>query len=230
MRLRTARLYPIAEFDRLMRKADEDFVSGREYIEQKYGSLENAFDAGYEEAYQYAGYDKTKFTLLLPDGRTFTERQDIGDGDGGLLDFLSQYPAYNDIMPMLREAAGSMPESENVFHRNTQDMPAPETADVFQSNTPTYQVGDTVYLDDRPFEITDIGILMYELRDPSQPYPVSRSENRDKLHTAACAGRTQFGTRSVPIEHAGNCSDGWRTAGIHYDRRQVDRVSLGAGG
>lgn len=129
------KVYPLAEFDRLMRKADEDFVSGRESIEQKYGSLENAFDAGYEEAYQYAGYNKTKFTLLLPDGRTFTERQDIGDGDGGLLDFLSQYPAYNDIMPMLREAAGSTPEPENVFQSNTQDTPTSETADVFQSNT-----------------------------------------------------------------------------------------------
>ena len=175
------KLYPIAEFDRLMRKADEDFVSGRESIEQKYGSLENAFDAGYEEAYQYAGYNKTKFTLLLPDGRTFTERQDIGDGDGGLLDFLSQYPAYNDIMPMLREAAGSTPEPENVFQSNTQDMPTPETADVFQSNTPAYQVGDTVYLDNKPFEITDIRDFHVELRDPSLLYPVSRLENRDNF-------------------------------------------------
>ena len=159
------KLYPIAEFDRLMRKADEDFVSGRETIEQKYGSLENAFDAGYEEAYQYAGYNKTKFTLLLPDGRTFTERQDIGDGDGGLLDFLSQYPAYNDIMPMLREAAGSMPEPENVFHWNTQD----------------YHAGDTVYLDGRPFEITEIGKLNIQLRDPAQPYPIFRSESQESL-------------------------------------------------
>jgi len=159
------KVYPLAEFDRLMRKADEDFVSGRENIEQKYGSLENAFDAGYEEAYQYAGYSKTKFTLLLPDGRTFTERQDIGDGDGGLLDFLSQYPAYNDIMPMLREAAGSMPEPENVFHWNTQD----------------YHAGDTVYLDGRPFEITEIGKLNIQLRDPAQPYPIFRSENRESL-------------------------------------------------
>lgn len=175
------KVYPLAEFDRLMRKADEDFVSGRETIEQKYGSLENAFDAGYEEAYQYAGYNKTKFTLLLPDGRTFTERQDIGDGDGGLLDFLNQYPAYNDIMPMLREAAGSTPESENVFQSNTQDTPAPETADVFQSNTPAYQVGDTVYLDNKPFEITDIRDFHVELRDPSLLYPVSRLENRDNF-------------------------------------------------
>lgn len=159
------KLYPIAEFDRLMRKADEDFVSGRESIEKKYGSLENAFDAGYEEAYQYAGYNKTKFTLLLPDGRTFTERQDIGDGDGGLLDFLSQYPAYNDIMPMLREAAGSTPESENVFHWNTQD----------------YHAGDTVYLDGKPFEITEIGKLNIQLRDPAQPYPIFRSESQESL-------------------------------------------------
>ena len=159
------KVYPLAEFDRLMRKADEDFVSGRENIEQKYGSLENAFNAGYEEAYQYAGYNKTKFTLLLPDGRIFTERQDIGDGDGGLLDFLSQYPAYNDIMPMLREAAGSMPEPENVFHWNTQD----------------YHAGDTVYLDGRPFEITEIGKLNIQLRDPAQPYPIFRSESRESL-------------------------------------------------
>lgn len=159
------KVYPLAEFDRLMRKADEDFVSGRETIEQKYGSLENAFDAGYEEAYQYAGYNKTKFTLLLPDGRTFTERQDIGDGDGGLLDFLSQYPAYNDIMPMLREAAGSMPEPENVFHWNTQD----------------YHAGDTVYLDGKPFEITEIGKLNIQLRDPAQPYPIFRSESQESL-------------------------------------------------
>ena len=175
------KVYPLAEFDRLMRKADEDFVSGRENIEQKYGSLENAFDAGYEEAYQYAGYNKTKFTLLLPDGRTFTERQDIGDGDGGLLDFLSQYPTYNDIMPMLREAVGSMPEPENVFQSNTQDTPTSETADVFQSNTPAYQVGDTVYLDSRPFEITEIGKLNIQLRDPAQPYPIFRSESRESL-------------------------------------------------
>ena len=175
------KVYPLAEFDRLMKKADEDFVSGRENIEQKYGSLENAFDAGYEEAYQYAGYNKTKFTLLLPDGRTFTERQDIGDGDGGLLDFLSQYPAYNDIMPMLREAAGSMPEPENVFQSNTQDTPTSETADVFHWNTQDYHAGDTVYLDSRPFEITEIGKLNIQLRDPAQPYPIFRSESRESL-------------------------------------------------
>ena len=217
------KLYPIAEFDRLMRKADEDFVSGRESIEKKYGSLENAFDAGYEEAYQYAGYNKTKFTLLLPDGRTFTERQDIGDGDGGLLDFLSQYPAYNDIMPMLREAAGSTPESENVFQSNTQDMPAPENDDVFQSNTPAYQVGDTVYLDGRPFEITEIGKLNIQLRDPAQPYPIFRSESRESLARLM----TQDERNAAPDVFQSNTqTDGAQPASIMIDGKWTEFPSV----
>ncbi|WP_418914231.1 YodL domain-containing protein [Agathobaculum sp.] len=216
------KLYPIAEFDRLMRKADEDFVSGRESIEQKYGSLENAFDAGYEEAYQYAGYNKTKFTLLLPDGRTFTERQDIGDGDGGLLDFLSQYPAYNDIMPMLREAAGSMPASENVFQSNTQDMPAPETADVFQSNTPTYQVGDTVYLDNKPFEITDIRDFHVELRDPSLLYPVSRLENLDNF--TQLLAQDERNSAFIPGE-----PEQEQTIAVQTDNFRITNDALGTG-
>ncbi len=47
--------------------------------------------------------EKVKFTVVMPDGRTFTERQDIGDGDGGVLDFLSQDDAYREIVPILRE-------------------------------------------------------------------------------------------------------------------------------
>lgn len=78
-----------------------------------------------------------------------------------------------------REAV-SVP-AENAFQSNTQDTPAPETADVFQSNTPAYQVGDTVYLDNKPFEITDIRDFHVELRDPSLLYPVSRLENRDNF-------------------------------------------------
>lgn len=216
------KVYPLAEFDRLMRKADEDFVSGRETIEQKYGSLENAFDAGYEEAYQYAGYNKTKFTLLLPDGRTFTERQDIGDGDGGLLDFLSQYPAYNDIMPMLREAAGSTPESEKVFQSNTQDTPAPENDDVFQSNTPAYQIGDTVYLDNKPFEITDIRDFHVELRDPSLLYPVSRLENRDNF--TQMLAQDERNSAFIPAEPKQE-----QTAAVQTNNFRITNDDLGTG-
>ena len=45
-----------------------------------------------------------KFTVVMPDGTTYTERQDIGDGDGGVLDFLAQYPKYQDILPLLQQS------------------------------------------------------------------------------------------------------------------------------
>lgn len=56
-------------------------------------------------------------------------------------------------------------KTENVFHWNTQD----------------YHAGDTVYLDGKPFEITEIGKLNIQLRDPAQPYPIFRSESQESL-------------------------------------------------
>ena len=53
---------------------------------------------------RFLGYDKVKFTVVMPDGTTYTERQDIGDGDGGVLDFLAQYPKYQDILPLLQQS------------------------------------------------------------------------------------------------------------------------------
>lgn len=40
------------------------------------------------------GYDKVKFTINMPDGQTITERQDAGDGYGGVIDFLKRYSIY----------------------------------------------------------------------------------------------------------------------------------------
>ena len=44
-----------------------------------------------------------------------------------------------------------------------------------------YQVGDTVYLDDKPFVITQIGHFNVQLQDPSQAYPIFRSESHENL-------------------------------------------------
>ena len=44
-----------------------------------------------------------------------------------------------------------------------------------------YQVGDTVYLDDKPFVITQIGHFNVQLHDPSQAYPIFRSESHENL-------------------------------------------------
>lgn len=44
-----------------------------------------------------------------------------------------------------------------------------------------YAVGDTVYLDNTPFEITEVGALNVQLRDPALRYPVFRTESRENF-------------------------------------------------
>ena len=44
-----------------------------------------------------------------------------------------------------------------------------------------YAVGDTVYLDNTPFEITEIGALNVQLRDSALRYPVFRAESRENF-------------------------------------------------
>ena len=98
--------YSVGEFDALMRQADAERVAGSQAALEKYGGNWQAwYDADDPENAQYLGYDKVKFTVVMPDGTTYTERQDIGDGDGGVLDFLAKYPQYQNVLPALREAA-----------------------------------------------------------------------------------------------------------------------------
>ena len=96
--------YSLQEFDRLMKQADDEYVAGRAAAMAKYGTWQKWYDANDPEYRAFLGYDKVKFTLVMPNGQIFTERQDIGDGDGGVLDFLEQYDKYRKIVPALREA------------------------------------------------------------------------------------------------------------------------------
>ena len=59
---------------------------------------------------------------------------------------------------------------------------------------PAYQVGDTVYLDDKPFVIENIGTLDVQLRDPSLRYPVFRSESIERFERLL-----QYDLRNGPI-------------------------------
>ena len=46
---------------------------------------------------------------------------------------------------------------------------------------PPYKSGDTVYLDGKPFEITEVGLFDVHLRDPSRAYPIFRVESKERL-------------------------------------------------
>ena len=101
--------YDILEFDRLMRQANEERVAGTKAALEKYGTYEAWYEADDPEAAQFLGYDKVQFSLVMPNGEVFTERQDVGDGDGGVLDFLGQYPKYQGIIPLLQPVTPAEP-------------------------------------------------------------------------------------------------------------------------
>ncbi len=111
--------YSLSEFDRLMKQTDDEYVAKKAAAMAKYGTWQKWYDADDPEYNAFLSYDKVKFTLVMPDGRTFTERQDIGDGDGGVLDFLSQYDKYREIVPVLQEAVRKEAEA-------AQSAPAPQ--------------------------------------------------------------------------------------------------------
>lgn len=94
--------YSIYEFDTRMKLYNAEWRDKRQKVLDEYGSADAAFKAE-ADGYGYLGYAKTKFTVHMPDGTTYTERQDIGDADGGVIDFLKQYPAYRIVVPILEE-------------------------------------------------------------------------------------------------------------------------------
>ena len=59
-----------------------------------------------------------------------------------------------------------------------QETPVPTAHDPLAS---PYKFGDTVYLDGKPFEITEVGLFDVHLRDPSQAYPIFRVESKERL-------------------------------------------------
>ncbi|EKC79721.1 DNA methylase, partial [human gut metagenome] len=71
----------------------------------------------------HLGYEKTKFIVNMPNGTIHTFRQDIGDGNGGIIDFLNQYPQYSGVVKIL-EADIKLDKGEN---EKAADLPITES-------------------------------------------------------------------------------------------------------
>lgn len=74
--------YGIREFDTLMKQANEEQVAGAKAALEKYGTWQAWYESDDPENARFLGYDKVKFTVVMPDGTTYTERQDIGTVTG----------------------------------------------------------------------------------------------------------------------------------------------------
>lgn len=117
--------YSVSEFDTLMKNADDEWVEQRQLEIEEYGS-ENAVAEAYRNGELdniHLGYEKTKFIVNMPNGTTHTFRQNIGDGDGGVIDFLKQYPQYSGVVKIL-EADIKLDKGEN---EKAADLPITES-------------------------------------------------------------------------------------------------------
>lgn len=97
--------YSVSEFDKLMKNADDEWVEQRQLEIEEYGS-ENAVTEAYRNGELdniHLGYEKTKFIINMPNGTKYTEWQDIGDGIGGVIDFLEQYSQYSAVVKLLKD-------------------------------------------------------------------------------------------------------------------------------
>lgn len=118
--------YSVSEFDKLMKNADDEWVEQRQLEIEEYGS-ENAVAEAYRNGELdniHLGYEKTKFIINMPNGTKYTERQDIGDGIGGVIDFFEQYSQYSAVVKLLKddiakeEQAAEYPEKESNAEKN----------------------------------------------------------------------------------------------------------------
>lgn len=117
--------YSVSEFDKLMKNADDEWVEQRQLEIEEYGS-ENAVTEAYRNGELdniHLGYEKTKFIINMPNGTKYTERQNIGDGNGGIIDFLNQYPQYSGVVKIL-EADIKLDKGEN---EKAADLPIMES-------------------------------------------------------------------------------------------------------
>lgn len=135
--IQDGKIYSVAEFDTLMKRLDNEWVEKRQQEITTYGDDMNAIYGAYERGEidgVHMGYAKTKFTLHMPDGATYSERQDIGDGDGGMIDFLRQYTAYANIVPILEQAA-AIDRTEKDLEKSAATEPAQNTPFTFTEDT-----------------------------------------------------------------------------------------------
>lgn len=96
--------YSVKDFDSIMKQADLGRHAKQKEMLKKYGTFDAWRASG--ERTDFICYEKTKFIINFKDGESITERQDIGDGIGGLVEFMEALGFSEERLQEIREAAG----------------------------------------------------------------------------------------------------------------------------
>lgn len=129
--------YSVSEFDQMMQKADETRVSEKQKLLEKYGSEEELYESGsMEEVALGAGYDKVKFVIYTK-GDQKVDRQDIGDGDGGVVSHIQEWDKNNRFVPTLEQ---EIQQEQDLGMEWQRDMVKENEFSVFPQNNPNHQM------------------------------------------------------------------------------------------
>ena len=79
------------------------FDGGKLYTVKEFDRLMKEYDKEWRERHPDGYYAKVKFTVNLPNATTITERQDIGDGYGGVVDFFKSISSYKKTAELLEK-------------------------------------------------------------------------------------------------------------------------------
>lgn len=115
------KFYTLKEYDDLMRAVDTEFVKGREAARAKYETEENFENTNDPEDRKYVGYRKNKFTVDFGEGHEVTERQDIGDGEGGIIEHFENISSLRYHCEIMREAVKTE-EEFNEFQSKVKEV------------------------------------------------------------------------------------------------------------
>ena len=196
--------YSVADFDRIMKSADDEWVEQRQLEIEEYGS-ENAVAEAYRNGELddvHLGYAKTKFIINMPNGTQYTERQDIGDGIGGVIDFLKQYPQYSGVVKVLEadiefdkndEKSVGLVETKEIYNATeTKGIDVENTETQYFAEINNLQKGDVIYIDETEFAVETIGNFDIQLRDLSSSFPVFRAESKENLNRLLASKTAYF--------------------------------------
>ena len=179
--IESGKTYSVSEFDATMKQLDDERVSNRKEGLEKYGS-ERAWEQQDEQSYYASlGYDKTSFTINLNDGTQETFRQDIGDGDGGVIDFVKSI-GRDDLAEILQNAVVAEQQMAQ-----EQAEPAPEVTEPKEDVQNTEQADAQSATNDHSYEY----MLLDRLRSDCE-YFLGTGETAENNHLCAGNPEAQF--------------------------------------
>lgn len=163
--------YSVYDFDRIMEQADREWIEKRQAEIDKYGedikNIYEAFERGEIDGV-HQGYAKTKFTVTMPDGTTYTDRQDIGDGFGGVIDFIKRY---NKALAFQLEKVRDM-QKANEEPESKEKSFSEQVDDVLDGNADRYS----------DLKVCDTPQLLLDVGCDQLPMLYTKKHLRDALH------------------------------------------------